>query len=376
MQLLSATLPMQQQPSNDPDTVVADAPDTKCRQTAGEAGKIVCYGMVWQQLNLAGGSCADRPFSWQLEKLPIIRIPTATVIDESSSVHANLLEDNVIQRRYDGAHVGKLEGAAAKALSTLAQEAMVQLQLMITATPVQGRKRHKNAVVSFGSAIIYGPQDLANDVGDFLDKCNYCLHDPTGCERNVPYANPHSLAALFEDPVMTFEMQQPEEARVTFSVSASLRALQTSDVLPEFDQPAVLTTDLHRHQKQALWFFLNRETARCENPCWQFKKSLDGSSTYINKFSGTTRDMPPPTWRGGILDDEMGLGKTLEMISLIAASKQVEEQPQSLDPSPKHVSKHSMSTSKSTLIIVPVSVMEVWETQLQRFGSGAFRLRN
>ncbi|GAB1314765.1 hypothetical protein MFIFM68171_04975 [Madurella fahalii] len=59
---------------------------------------------------------------------------------------------------------------------------------------------------------------------------------------------------------MTFGLQDPSAAFADFSLPDSLRALETTDNFPEWGQPAALRTTLHRHQKQALWFFLSRES--------------------------------------------------------------------------------------------------------------------
>lgn len=229
---------------------------------------------------------------------------TAIVIDDSTFSHVYLAENRVVQRRSDAACIGSLDDTAAKALSKLVQEETVHIELMANATSDQCLRRNKKQIVAFASAIIYGPEDLADDVGDFLDKCNYYLQDPFGCKHNVPYTNPHCLANLFEDSVMTFDLQQPKENGAKFSLSASLKALETGDGLPEFDQPAALKTELCRyvdcglwmvysspffgsgsklltitsHQKQALWFFLNRETSHHESHVWQPKILANGST--------------------------------------------------------------------------------------------------
>jgi SWI/SNF-related matrix-associated actin-dependent regulator of chromatin subfamily A3 len=58
----------------------------------------------------------------------------------------------------------------------------------------------------------------------------------------------------------------------------------------------------------------------------------------------------PSLARGGILADAMGLGKTVEMIGVIAASKAA--------------AAAAGSSTRSTLVICPVSVLSVWEEQI------------
>lgn len=70
--------------------------------------------------------------------------------------------------------MGSLDDTAASAISTLTKEDMLHIQLTRKANPDQ-ILRLKNMAVAFPSTIIHEPEDLASDVGVFLDKCNYCF---------------------------------------------------------------------------------------------------------------------------------------------------------------------------------------------------------
>ncbi|RYP70415.1 hypothetical protein DL771_005456 [Monosporascus sp. 5C6A] len=217
---------------------------------------IVCYGM--------------------LENLPIAAIPTASVFDSSTLVHGYLSEDGTVLKSSDGSLVGKMDEKARQCLFKLAEEEGVHIQFMLNNADASGKyQMQKTRVIAVASAVIYGPEDLGDDIGDFLDKSGYCLQDPFGCELNVPYKNPHCLSTLFEEPPMTSGLLEPEYNRTTiFSVSDSLRTLQTSETLPEWKQPNAIKTELCSH---------------------------------MNQINGSQRDVPPPMWSGGILADEMGL---------------------------------------------------------------------
>ncbi|KAI8947306.1 hypothetical protein F4801DRAFT_561360 [Xylaria longipes] len=299
---------------------------------------IVCYGM--------------------LENLPITSIATATVIDNPILVFAYLNENGLVQRSSDGAYMGKLEDRAAQCLLKLGDEEHVEIQLMFKTIANQTYRKRGGIPVALASAIIYGPEELSDDIGEFLDRCDCVLQDPFGCERNVPYKNPHCLSSLFETPRMTFELHNSDPCQNTFTLSRSLKALETTDDLPEWPQPAALKTELHRHQKQALSFFIRRERMESMKHIWQVKTLADGSSTYINGINGSYQNIPPPNWNGGILADDMGLGKTLQMISLIAADKYFQQQPQEA----QHVS--AAGPHMATLVVVPFSLISVWEYQL------------
>ncbi|GAW11334.1 hypothetical protein ANO14919_006780 [Xylariales sp. No.14919] len=295
----------------------------------GDSGRatFVCYGM--------------------LENLPIVSIPTAVIIDNPTLDSAYLNENGMVQRSSDGACVGKLEDKALQCLFKLHDEEM-EIQFMLKTVKHQSYRKRLVRSVALASAIIYGPGDMGDDVGDFLDRCNYVLQDPFGCEHNVPYMNPHCLSTLFESPRMTFELHSPDSGHNAFTLSNSLHALETIEHLPEWPQPVALKTELHRHQKQALWFFLMRERPENLKHIWQTMTLTDGSLTYVNEITGSYQNIPPPVWNGGILADEMGLGKTLQMISLIVADREIQQQGQG--PHYPSIANSHMAT----LVVVPL----------------------
>jgi len=161
-------------------------------------------------------------------------------------VPAYLNENGIIQRSSDGACVGKLEDRAMKCLFKIHIEDHVDIQFMLKTVAGKSHRKRAARPVGLASAIIYGPEDLSDDVGDFLDQCDYVLQDPFSCERNVPYKNPHCLSTLFETPRMTFELCSPDLGNHEFTLSNSLQALQTTGDLPEWPQPAALKTELRR----------------------------------------------------------------------------------------------------------------------------------
>ncbi|KAJ2519365.1 hypothetical protein H4217_002738 [Coemansia sp. RSA 1939] len=105
--------------------------------------------------------------------------------------------------------------------------------------------------------------------------------------------------------------------------------------LPELEAPTCITTPLRRHQKQALYFMVHRETDGVD-----IEKSdiIDvDSDVYFPKLWVRITDTPhtnreeyrhalvnircvdrPDPMLGGILADDMGLGKTLSVLALVA----------------------------------------------------------
>ncbi|KAI1366205.1 hypothetical protein F5Y08DRAFT_302014 [Xylaria arbuscula] len=325
-------------------SVCTGAATCRAVETAGTGidnsanASIVCYGM--------------------LENLPILSIPTAAILDNPALVSAYLNEDGIVQRSSDGACVGKIEDRALNCLFKINNEDRVEIQFMLKTVTSQICKKRAARLVGLASAIIYGPQDLGDDVGYFLDRCNYFLQDPFRCERNVPYNNPHCISTLFETPRMTFDLRSPDLGTHGFTVSDSLQALETTGNLPEWPQPAALKTGLHPHQKQALRFFIDREGPKKVKHIWQSSALLGESPTYVNDVTGSSQTTSPPEWNGGILADEMGLGKTLEMISLIAVDRELQWQ------SREDQFASTTSALTSTLVVVPRSLIGVWEYQM------------
>ncbi|KAG1752940.1 SNF2 family N-terminal domain-containing protein [Suillus lakei] len=114
-----------------------------------------------------------------------------------------------------------------------------------------------------------------------------------------------------------------------------------------------LVVDLLKHQSQALQWCIDHEypslpTKESDKPVqfWQYTKT--GSKVIATKTPQEISS-PPLLGRGAILADSMGLGKTLTMLALILATKK--------DVPTDH--------SKSTLIVVPLSVMSNWEKQIE-----------
>lgn len=118
-----------------------------------------------------------------------------------------------------------------------------------------------------------------------------------------------------------------------------------------------LVVDLLKHQSQALQWCIDHEypslpTKESDKPVqfWQYRK-IGSKPHYFNIATKTPQEIssPPLLGRGAILADSMGLGKTLSMLALILATKK--------DIPTDH--------SKSTLIVVPLSVISNWEKQIE-----------
>jgi hypothetical protein len=188
-----------------------------------------------------------------LEELPITAIPTSAFIDSPELVNASLNKDGRVQRSSGGGVIGKLDERARACLFKMADEEGIRVQLLVKLKPAgaQRIRKQKTGTVAYASAILYGPADIGDDIGAFLDKCKYNLQDPFGCEDNVPYRNPHCISTLLDGPgssIMTFDLQgvMPRHCLPERSAAESLAALETTETLPEWQQPTALRTLLYR----------------------------------------------------------------------------------------------------------------------------------
>ncbi|TFY66346.1 hypothetical protein EVG20_g4743 [Dentipellis fragilis] len=135
----------------------------------------------------------------------------------------------------------------------------------------------------------------------------------------------------------------------------------TEDVLslPLYPNPpsiesGELRVNLLKHQAQALQWCIDHEYPKLpeketDKPVqfWQYRK-MGAKSYYYNIATKSPQEAKPELGRGALCADSMGLGKTLTMISLILATKD----------------DNSSKFSKSTLIVVPLSVLSNWEKQI------------
>ena len=204
------------------------------------------------------------------------------------------------------------------------------------------------------STILYGPTTLFEKIGIFAAKCHLYLQHPRHCDRDVPYRNPHCLS--------------PEDGRVisTFDLLATLGSFNCSgpefyanpndlfadateqDVLNETHAPQNLSTELYKHQKQALTFMMQRERGWAmdghHKDIWREEHDCFGRSMYQNLISGMKQRTKPDQFQGGLLIDAPGLGKSLSIIALILSDAETEGQRGQMD-----------APSSATLLVVPTT---------------------
>lgn len=264
-------------------------------------------------------------------------------------------------------------------LQTLSKEASAIFQLWIQSLQPKLRNKEKPVNITHKaldipsslvlSAVIYGPLEVAEQVGTWLNGMHLFLQDPVGCDRDVLYKNPHSLSFDDDKNVTTYQLDTDRtfnSADDYKSSSDGFADLYTDVSFDEAQQPTAVSTMLQTHQKQALTFMLLREKGwdltGTRPDVWKAHVDAFGVTRYRNSLSGHTQTQSPTPFRGGIMADEMGLGKTCSLLSLIANNPFRKVSP-SIDRSLK---MGDTVRVKGSLVVVPFSLLQVWESQITR----------
>ena len=216
--------------------------------------------------------------------------------------------------------------------------------------PVGKLKGSRQASPILLYANLYGPKVLFEDVGIFLARCQFFLQHPRHCNLNVEYRNPHCLTPPGSVITNTFDLfnelnQELQVGHETYVDPIDLFADPwEQDAMIEAQVPQALSTELYKHQKQALTFMLQREKGWAldqeQRDLWRSEKDLMGRITYCNIISGHKQRTPPADFCGGLLIDAPGLGKSLSVLSLIATDFE------------NDIAVHP-NKSEKTLLIVP-----------------------
>lgn len=229
---------------------------------------------------------------------------------------------------------------------------------------------------------LIGPRKFADMVGKTLGHANVWLDTPSMVDRGMAVYNPHaklrlaqqnhgSLAGTRSRDMATYEVRTAEE--VNDAVMKMFDQLKSTENIPEMEPSPLILTPLLRHQKQALWFMMEKEQNRKygskeeeNNSLWREVYTANGTKRYREIISGITVNEEPPQVYGGLLADMMGLGKTLSILSLVVATL-----PQSRiwEQQPPHNSLvrgiPGIRNTKTTLLVSPLSAVHNWVAQIK-----------
>lgn len=200
--------------------------------------------------------------------------------------------------------------------------------------------------------VLYGPSTLFDAVGAFAAKCHLYLQHPRHCNRNVAYRNPHCLSPEDGRIVKTFDLLNTAGPLGNLGLEISMNPIDLfadateQDALSDAYAPQNLSTELYKHQKQALTFMMQRECGWAmdghHKDIWREEHDSFGRPIYQNIISGMKQMTRPDQFRGGLLIDAPGLGKSLSIIALISSDAEVQGR-----------GAPGTTTSSTTLLVVP-----------------------
>ena len=238
---------------------------------------------------------------------------------------------------------------------------------------------------------LLAPKKMVPGLGKFLSQKQLFLHDPnvallkTHFKLNVEVMNPHkpkdhtpeqsalaSTSAHYSysngkslGGTTGFTARTAEE--IQRDVNGMFDKLTSHDNLPRRDTPANIATELMVHQKQGLYFMVDKETVKensGDGSFWRQKQKKNGAVYYQHVLTGIEMNHPPPSVQGGILADMMGLGKTLSILSLIVDSLE-DARRWGRIPATRGPDSRVRCNGQTTLLIVPVSTVANWEEQIK-----------
>ena len=249
--------------------------------------------------------------------------------------------------------------------------------------------------------VMYGPSKFCKNVGHHLSRFNLKLVAPYLVEKGIKVQNPHVLEFRPPPP----RVYPTNDGQGTYATSSANRtveeirsevmsvfdSLTRSEDLPEMEPDSSITTPLLKHQRQGLYFMMNREKPRDLHvheetmvSFWQTKRGPAGQTLYLNVITNQTQTKRPAETQGGILADMMGLGKTLSILSLITTSFESAREWELLPPIQPDVpesksTRHEvlapgpsldltpvMRNTKATLLVCPLSTVTNWEEQIKQ----------
>lgn len=226
---------------------------------------------------------------------------------------------------------------------------------------------------------LYGPRKEVERVGRYLGQHNLWLRPPSMADKGVPVVNPHTKkheAAAAKGFSLTGNTHINNCARTHEEAVNAVSKLfdsvaSNAKALPASDPPPTVTTALLEHQRQALWWLLEREKPRSfgdeeadNSSLWRKERNDRGGVRYREIVAQIETTEEPAQVLGGLLADVMGLGKTIEILALIASTKDEARRFGDEKVVRKNAGESNIvRNTKSTLLVSPLSAVKNWEDQ-------------
>ncbi|KAI8939996.1 hypothetical protein NX059_003719 [Plenodomus lindquistii] len=252
---------------------------------------------------------------------------------------------------------------------------------------------------------LYAPRKHAAGLGKILKAKNLVLEDPILELQRYDYFNPqtgeqrsrnqmaqpiaHNAPSQFGHgaPSSNYVLRSVDEIRA--DVEDVFDTVVSGSELISIREPSQhIETELYPHQKQALYFMVDKEQDHSaaehddrKDSLWKAHYRDNGRKSYLHVITGEERAEKPKSNLGGILADEMGLGKTLSILSLIADELSIRDARAFQGKRPPPLPQGSgliqpTFNSRATLLVCPLSTMTNWKEQIkEHFPEGRSALK-
>ncbi|KAK3396766.1 SNF2 family N-terminal domain-containing protein [Sordaria brevicollis] len=284
----------------------------------------------------------------------------------------------------EGAAIAVVDRRTQTWLSAISHIPDVKFQALLTAGIVSKRKkRFKKDVVLDGLSVnVFGPSNKAveDDVADKLDKVSAYLQHPRALSQEIQYSNPQwsALSSHLDDRDMndwvgTYindDSSWAVRARIASEINGILDSLDDvpSEETLQFVSPPGLTSELKRHQIQAILFILTREPGNCF-----FRTSNAGIRT---SMPSSLQELPGQSNHGGLIADVMGMGKSLTILTTILSTLEHARNFPHFSFQSQNVADVGPKTlTQATLVVVPsAQLMHNWAAEIKSHMPGALKL--
>ncbi|KAF2138226.1 uncharacterized protein K452DRAFT_321205 [Aplosporella prunicola CBS 121167] len=271
------------------------------------------------------------------------------------------------------AYGGLLERKNSEPLVDLLGRFTVTLFAFLLLKKIKKANKVENKLAEYKLCIaVHGEQKNANAIGELLGNSEIYLQPPQAFQPSVPYFNPQYLYRPGTEDMIQDSYNQSTECSSSAILAdddpLKYKVLQVFDSaegpqhFAEIRASSRLRTSLKPHQVKALSMMMEKESGRLDGnefgTMWAPFTHIDGKIRYRNTAIDFVQSEKPHLCLGGLLADEMGLGKTLSMLALITLQLD-----RMKNPNAKHADSSPIQT---TLIITPMSVLQIWEEQIKR----------
>ncbi|KAF2181727.1 hypothetical protein K469DRAFT_691814 [Zopfia rhizophila CBS 207.26] len=300
-------------------------PSTSTTPEVNDAEEQLCYGMIYRAAVRLQGIMADLD-----EKLSLGDNCHAAGHYALKIVEQN---DHIFVKFADGVVLGELNSQLAKALEKIIRRELVDFEVLAHIRTVRetiGKAgKAKDAIIRV-NINVYGPRNIAKQVGGELSKSKIYLQKPDYQRKGVAYDNPHVLKlstthvarvdamSHVAEPAKEKLTEADKEEQFKKIIGNVYTSLKRSHRLHGLEGDGRLKTPLLPHQKEALEFMTQRESGPIPEEFFLWKADdIEGQPCFRHVVTKQTCRLSPSELGGGILADEMGMGKSLSLLALV-----------------------------------------------------------